>query len=85
MGNHGLLAVGRSIAEGFVYMERLIEACKIQLRLMASGAEIAPISQEVCEHTLQQFRTRWKDRPFGEADWAAYLRLAERLDPAFKT
>ena len=51
---------------------------------MASGGEIAPISQEICEHTLKQFRTRWKDRPFGEPDWAAYMRLAERLDPSFK-
>ena len=65
-------------------MERLIEACKIQLLLMASGGEITPISQEICEHTLKQFRTRWKDRPFGEPDWAAYMRLAERRDPSFK-
>jgi ribulose-5-phosphate 4-epimerase/fuculose-1-phosphate aldolase len=85
MGNHGLLSVGRSVAEGFVYMERLIEACTIQVRLMASGAKIAHIPEEVCQHTLRQFRERWKDRPFGAADWAAYLRLAERLDPSFRT
>jgi ribulose-5-phosphate 4-epimerase/fuculose-1-phosphate aldolase len=84
MGNHGLLTVGRSIAEGFICMDRLIDACKIQLLLMASGGEITPISQEICEHTLRQFRTRWKDRAFGDADWAANMRLAERLDPSFK-
>lgn len=84
MGNHGLLSVGRDIAEGFVYMERLIEACQIQVKLMASGAEIKEIPQDVCELTYAKFLERSVQRPFGALDWKAYGRLVERLDPTYK-
>ncbi|MCZ6447736.1 MAG: class II aldolase/adducin family protein [Alphaproteobacteria bacterium] len=84
MWNHGLLSVGRSIHEGFYFMQRLVEACQIQVRLMASGAEIRHIPKEVCEHTYRQFQKRAQNRPLGLADWKAYLRLADRLDPSYK-
>ncbi len=84
MGNHGLLSVGRSIHEGFYFMQRLVEACQIQVKLMATGADIRHISKEVCEHTYRQFQIRSQKRPLGQADWKAYLRLADRLDPSYK-
>ena len=84
MWNHGLLSVGRSIHEGFYFMQRLVETCQIQVRLMATGAEIRHIPKNVCEHTLRQFRKRAQNRPLGLADWKAYLRLADRLDPSYK-
>ena len=84
MWNHGLLSVGTSIYEGFYYMQRLVEACQVQVKLMSTGAEIRHISKEVCEHTYAQFQKRAAKRPLGQADWLAYLRLAERLDPSFK-
>ncbi len=84
MHNHGLLSVGRSIYEGFYYMQRLIEACQIQVRLMSTGAEVRHIPKDICEHTYRQFQKRAENRPIGLADWTAYVRLAERLDPAYK-
>jgi ribulose-5-phosphate 4-epimerase/fuculose-1-phosphate aldolase len=83
MWNHGLLAVGRNIPEGFYFMERLIDACQIQVKLMATGAEIRHIPTEVCEHTYRQFQKRAEKRPLGQADWKAYVRQAERMDPSF--
>jgi len=84
MWNHGLLSVGRSIYEGFYFMQRLVETCQIQVKLMATGAEIRHIPKEVCEHTFRQFKKRAQKRALGMADWKAYLRLAERLDPSYK-
>ncbi len=84
MWNHGLLTVGRSIHEGFYFMQRLIETCRIQVRLMATGAEIRHIPKDVCEHTYGQFQKRAVNRPLGLADWKAHLRLAHRLDPSYK-
>lgn len=84
MWNHGLLSAGRSIYEGFYYMQRLVEACQIQVKLMSTGAEIRHISKDVCEHTFKQFQKRAVNRPLGLADWQAYTRLAERLDPTYK-
>ena len=84
MHNHGLLSVGRTIPEGFYYMQRLIDACQIQVRLMSTGAEIRHVPTEICEHTHRQFKKRAINRPVGLPDWKAYMRLAERIDPAFK-
>lgn len=84
MWNHGLLAVGRSIPEGFIYMQRLIEACQIQVKLMAAGGEIRRIPEEVCEHTYAQFQKRYAAKPFGQDDWNAYVRMVDRLDPSYR-
>src|ERR1044071_6297430 len=43
MWNHGLLTVGRTLGEAFQYMRRLIDACALYERLLATGAEIRPI------------------------------------------
>lgn len=83
MWNHGLLSVGRTIAEGFYTMQQLIEACRIQVRLMATGTEIREIPKEICELTYRKFKERQKERPFGQADWDAYYRLVEKADPSF--
>ncbi len=85
MWNHGLLTVGRTIAEGFYSMERLIEACRVQVQLMATGATIRLIPKEVREPTFQKFKERvvTMKRPIGEPDWKAYVRLMEKKDPSF--
>ena len=84
MWNHGLLSVGRTIGEAFSYMHTLVQACETQVRLMATGAEIRRIPEEVCEHTYRQMAARRGDAPSGQADWQMHRRLAERLDPAFR-
>ncbi|MBE9258028.1 MULTISPECIES: class II aldolase/adducin family protein [Aphanizomenonaceae] len=38
--NHGLLTVGRSVAEAFYWMWYLNQACRIQLAAQSSGAEL---------------------------------------------
>ena len=84
MWNHGLLTVGTSVAESFVNMQRLVDACKIQVRLMATGGTIRRIPREICELTARQFLRPSTKKVFGIPDWKAYFRLAERLDPSFK-
>lgn len=84
MWNHGLLAVGRTIPEGFYNMQRLIDACQIQVQLMATGAEIRTIPEEICEATYRKFQQRWKSKPFGELDFKAYVRQIDRVDPSYK-
>ena len=37
--NHGLLTVGRTVAEAFVWMYRAERACRMQLAFQSSGAE----------------------------------------------
>ena len=59
--NHGLLTVGRTVAEAFVWMYRAERACRMQLALQQSNAELVAIPDEVQRVTtraqpLQQFR-----------------------------
>lgn len=85
MWNHGLLSVGGSLPEAFMFMRRLIAACELQERLMATGAEPRDIPQEVLDFTRRQVAEKRKKRPYSAIEWRYYLRMAERLDPSFAT
>jgi ribulose-5-phosphate 4-epimerase/fuculose-1-phosphate aldolase len=83
MWNHGLLTVGRTLGEAFQYMRRLVDACELQERLLATGVEIRPIPQDVLEFTRKQIDEKRKTPAYSENEWRYHLRLAERLDPSF--
>ena len=51
MGNHGLLTIGRTIAEAIANMGRLVRAYETQERLLAANATPAPLSRGICEFT----------------------------------
>jgi ribulose-5-phosphate 4-epimerase/fuculose-1-phosphate aldolase len=81
--NHGVLTVGRSARDAFVLMRHLLEAAEIQLAMMASGAELIEIPDEVCRKTVAQYVSHDSGR--GSADWPAYLRMLDRIDPSYRT
>ncbi len=82
MHNHGLLSVGKSARDAFVLMYHLIEAADIQLRLEATGSELIEIPPAICAKTVAQYETHDSGR--GSADWAAYLRMLDRLDRGYR-
>jgi ribulose-5-phosphate 4-epimerase/fuculose-1-phosphate aldolase len=82
MRNHGLLTVGASAREAFVLMHYLMDAAEIQLKMEAAGGELVEIPPEVCEKTAAQFEHH--DRGRGSADWPAYLRTLDRIDPSYR-
>ncbi|MDX1483047.1 MAG: class II aldolase/adducin family protein [Alphaproteobacteria bacterium] len=85
MWNHGLLTVGRTIAEAFSYMRRLIGACELQERVMAMGTEIREIPEDVLDFTKAQVEARRPNQPLGGPEWQMNLRLADQLYPDYKT
>lgn len=85
MHNHGLLTVGRTFAEGFLFMATLINACELQMRLLSMNAKPMPVSKEVLEFTRKQFAKRYDGKPRGDQEWAMYYRYAEQIDLSFKT
>jgi ribulose-5-phosphate 4-epimerase/fuculose-1-phosphate aldolase len=81
--NHGTLAVGRTVAEGFNNAYRLERACRTQLLAQACNDEVLLPSQEVFEKTSRMYRPEVR-RPMGVLEWPAMRRLADRLDPSYK-
>lgn len=82
MHNHGFTTVGKSAREAFVLMKYLMSAAEIQLRIEATGGEAIEIPSDICEKTAAQFETH--DAGRGSADWPAYLRLMDRVDPSYR-
>jgi len=85
MWNHGLLSVGRTVAEAFSFMRRLIGACELQERVMALGTEIREIPEDVKDFTKSQIDQRRPNQPLGGPEWRMNLRLADELYPGYKT
>jgi ribulose-5-phosphate 4-epimerase/fuculose-1-phosphate aldolase len=80
--NHGVLTVGKTARESFVLMKYLLEAANIQLKMQATGAELIEIPPHICEKTAKQYEKHDSGR--GSADWPAYLRLLDQIDPSYR-
>lgn len=81
--NHGLLTVGRSVADAFLNMYILENTCRIQLDAQAGG-ELVYVNPDI----LQGVASAVKKVTVGQGanlTWPALLRKLERLDPSYKT
>lgn len=82
--NHGVLVCGESVAECVVNHHWLEMACQGQIAALAAGEGNYTIpGKEACDYARSQFRDAGNFLKGGK-DWAACLRLAERLDPSYK-
>ncbi|GAA4334071.1 class II aldolase/adducin family protein [Pigmentiphaga soli] len=88
--NHGLLTVGRTVAEAFVNMHRLERSCQTQLLTQSAGSPLHLPAQQVIEHAYRQLRRAPSpDRhgrllAHGEREWPALLRMLDRRDPSYR-
>jgi ribulose-5-phosphate 4-epimerase/fuculose-1-phosphate aldolase len=82
--NHGLLTVGKTIADAFVNMYVFEAACTIQIRAQAGGGELIPIPQKIIEGAQQQARAVTKSLG-GMLAWPGLLRRLERKDTSYRT
>jgi ribulose-5-phosphate 4-epimerase/fuculose-1-phosphate aldolase len=82
--NHGLLTVGRSVAEAFQLMYYLNLACEVQIAAQSTGAELAIPSPAVCEKVAAQYDETNFDEGELDLEWAAHLRLLDKIDPSYR-
>jgi ribulose-5-phosphate 4-epimerase/fuculose-1-phosphate aldolase len=83
--NHGVITIGRSVAEAFRRMYFLEQACRIQLAVMHDGRKPYLPSAEVAEHTARNWESG--DAGIGTAEpreWQALLRRLDRIDPSYR-
>ena len=77
--NHGLLTVGRTIAEAFILMFYLEKACEAQILAQSTGSPLIIPSEEVCQAAMQgQDSADWR-----QLQWNALVRLLEQ-DPSYR-
>ncbi|MBD19685.1 MAG: class II aldolase [Rhodospirillaceae bacterium] len=81
--NHGLLVCGPTIAQAFKEMFAMEKACKTQLAIMQTGGKVIQISENLLQHTAQQFsrnRAVTKERPSG---WVSLKKMLDRVNPGY--
>lgn len=79
--NHGLLTVGRTIAEAFVLMFYLEKACEAQILAQSTGTPLIIPPEDVCEASMQAQDVT----DLGQLQWNALIRLLDRDDPSYRT
>ena len=85
--NHGILTVGRTIAEAWVWMYRAERACRMQIAFDQTGEAPVDIPQEVVDVTIARNRKANSPeghRPIGKFEWPALLRRLDRKDESYK-
>ncbi len=82
--NHGLLTVGRSIADAFVAMYFFETACMIQVRAQAGGGPLVEIGQAIVDGAGEQWR-RVTHGSGGGLAWPALLRRLDATDPSYRS
>jgi ribulose-5-phosphate 4-epimerase/fuculose-1-phosphate aldolase len=87
MRNHGLLTVGRTVAEAFILAYYFEKAARIQL--LAQGARDTRLvlpGDGVTGRAARQFNEQQGDiRPAGAREWPALLRLLDHSDPSYRS
>ena len=81
--NHGLLAVGASIAEAFNNIYRLERACQVQIAALSCNTELSIPSPDVLEATTHLYKPGVRRR-FGVLEWPALLAKLDKLDPSYR-
>ena len=80
--NHGVLTLGRTVAEAFVLMHLLERAAQVQLQAQAAGAALVCVPPEVIARTQAQWMGDGSV-PEGQDEWPALLRQLRDQDPDF--
>lgn len=81
--NHGLLTVGRSIADAFLAMYVFESTCQIQISAQAGGA-LTQVEPRILEGTAQAMKVQTGGMG-GAFVWPSLLRKLDRADTSYKT
>jgi ribulose-5-phosphate 4-epimerase/fuculose-1-phosphate aldolase len=79
--NHGVITVGKTVAEAFWRMFYLEMACSLQMDVLASGAAYSIPSPDMCRKVRDQYLT---DFAPGYYEWPALLRELEMNSADYK-
>jgi ribulose-5-phosphate 4-epimerase/fuculose-1-phosphate aldolase len=81
--NHGLLTIGKTAAEAFLYMYILESACRIQILAQAGGGELHHVPEPIIDLTAKQLSAVTVGQG-AELIWPGLLRKLDRIDPTYR-
>lgn len=73
--NHGLLTVGETLADAYMYMYFLQKACEVQVSTLSMGQTIKPIKESVLASVPEQVDRVTRGQG-GNISWQAHRRMA---------
>lgn len=81
--HHGLLTVGRTIAEAFLKMYYMERSCRIQIAATQGGQKVSLPSEGLAAKTAAQFKRN--SCSTSDRSWAALKRRLDRISPDYAT
>ena len=81
--NHGLLTVGRTVADAFLSMFLLERACRIQILAQSGGGTLIPIPSSILAQIPAQEAVVTKGGP-GRLVWPGLLRKLDRMNANYQ-
>ena len=82
--NHGLLTVGRTVAEAFIRLYRLESACQVQLDAGAAGS-LRVLNQDLARKSGKDVkRFMEQEDNFGQLEFDALVRKIDKLDDSYR-
>ncbi|MFP5411712.1 MAG: class II aldolase/adducin family protein [Gammaproteobacteria bacterium] len=82
--NHGLLTVGKTVADAFLAMFNLERACQVQVMAQSGRAELVSVTPEVLGAVGQALSVqRVGQATPGALAWPALLRKLDRVNPGY--
>ena len=82
--NHGLLTVGRTVAEAFIRLYRLESACQVQLDAGAAGS-LRVLNQDLARKSGKDVkRFMEQEDNFGHLEFDALVRKIDKLDDSYR-
>jgi ribulose-5-phosphate 4-epimerase/fuculose-1-phosphate aldolase len=81
--NHGLLTVGKTIADAFLSMYTFENTCQIQIAAQSGGGELTHVDPRIIEGVGQALKVQTGGLG-GAFVWPALIRKLDRIDSSYK-
>ncbi|RYF79371.1 MAG: class II aldolase/adducin family protein [Comamonadaceae bacterium] len=81
--NHGLLTVGKSIADAFLSMYVFESTCQIQIAAQAGGSELVSVQPEIVDGVGHAMKVQTGGMG-GQFVWPSLLRKLDRTDTSYR-
>jgi ribulose-5-phosphate 4-epimerase/fuculose-1-phosphate aldolase len=81
LANHGVIVVGKSVAEAFDLMYYLERACRLQVLALSTGRKLRPVTDKVARATYAMLLEQ--NAVYAEAHFGALKRILDREEPDY--